>query len=158
MRNTPNNIIVNAKKGRSNDFPYDDPLYRCRIVTEERKKINRHGEEVEILITRDTNPPELPQAVRQAMNQLPWQKRLSANPHHISPRKNPRILNNSKMYNRRGKQVRPKLLLRFNKNAITLIKNNERELLRNSDGTIKKSFLNRIVSKKETVIASKKRI
>jgi hypothetical protein len=157
MNNTPDNIIINAKKGRSNDFPYDDPAYSPRIVTE-TKTVIRNGIKVEVTKTRNTSPVLLPQAIRQAMQQLPWQNGVSANPNYISPRKNPRIVNNSKKYNRRGKQVRPVILLRFNKNAMTLIKNNEKSALLNNDGTIKKSNLNRILSKKENKIASKCRI
>lgn len=154
MKNSPDNIIINAKKNRSNDYPYDDPSYTPRIITVTKTRI-KNGVEVEVTKTYDTNPPVLPHNIRQAMKQLPWQNGLAANPNYSTPRKNPRILNNSKMYNKRGKQVRPQILLRFNKNAMTLIANNERSALLDSNGNIKKMHLNRIISKKETKIASK---
>jgi hypothetical protein len=154
---SPNNIIINTKKGLSPKFPFDDPNYVPRIVTIERK-VTRNGVEKTIVKKYNTSPVALPVAIREAMNQMPYQNGVAISPHNAPKRKNPRIVNNSKKFNRRGKQVRPDIILRFNKEAMKIIESGDRAGLRNPDGKIKKIHLNKILRKKTNVIADKVRL
>jgi len=144
------NVLINVKNGRSANYPFDDPNYVPRVITEtyKRRVINKKGQvrEVEREKTRLTTPlSEVDSGTLKSMNALPYQRIPGIpNPNNISGRKNPRIVNNSpKFIRRRGKtiQVRGIPIKRLSKEAVKLIKEGNRQDILNKQGKISKRFV-----------------
>lgn len=148
------NVLINVKKGRTANYPFDDPNYMPRVVTEtyKRKVKDAKGNvrEVEREKSKLTSPIGDPDtAILKDMNALPYQRIPGMpNPNNMSSRKNPRIVNNSPKFisrTRKGKtrriQVRGIAIKRLSKEAVKLIKEGNRKDILTKDNKISKRYV-----------------
>lgn len=129
----------------------NDPNYECRVRTITREKIYSSGVKVTRVTTKINDKPQDKSRVYDYPQKMIGHSTVLGNTSYmdgISPRKHPRIVNNSpkfKMIHGKRIQVRAIAIRRLTKTAIETIKSGMAHTLKDSFGKVEKMFLKTVL-------------
>jgi hypothetical protein len=141
------NQIINSGKGRHKDWPFNDPKYIPRVKDSIREKKFSDGRTV--LRTKIIHNIPISIIPERAVNCMITRSRFNmAIPRGMG-------FNNSPVYNKRGKRIRPLLYQIFNDRAIEMIKSGYlNEVLETIKYGFKKLYLKTVFKEPQPKLSS----